>query len=84
MGPGDSKLLCGPTTIIEGKERCDDIHVGHSVCSLTESEACADHQNPIRVTFDEKTAYVSVHHQPLHCFTPFLCDANFCSQGVYT
>jgi len=23
MGPGDSKLLCGPTTIIEGKERCD-------------------------------------------------------------
>ena len=20
-GPGDSKLLCGPTTIIEGKER---------------------------------------------------------------
>jgi hypothetical protein len=23
MGPGDSKLLCGPTTIIEGKEGCD-------------------------------------------------------------
>jgi hypothetical protein len=23
MGPEDSKLLCGPTTIIEGKERCD-------------------------------------------------------------
>jgi len=23
MGPGDSKLLCGPTTIIKGKERCD-------------------------------------------------------------
>jgi hypothetical protein len=23
MGPGDSKLLCGPTTITEGKERCD-------------------------------------------------------------
>ena len=23
MGPGDSKLLCGPTTIIEGKKRCD-------------------------------------------------------------
>ena len=23
MGPGDSKLLSGPTTIIEGKERCD-------------------------------------------------------------
>jgi len=23
MGPGDSKLLCGPTTIIRGKERCD-------------------------------------------------------------
>jgi hypothetical protein len=23
MGPGDSKLLCGPTTIIGGKERCD-------------------------------------------------------------
>jgi len=23
MGPGDSKLLCGPTTIIEEKERCD-------------------------------------------------------------
>jgi len=22
-GPGDSKLLCGPTTKIEGKERCD-------------------------------------------------------------
>jgi hypothetical protein len=22
MGPGDSKLLCGPTTIIEGKEGC--------------------------------------------------------------
>ena len=22
-GPGDSKLLCGPTTRIEGKERCD-------------------------------------------------------------
>ena len=22
-GPGDSKLLCGPTTVIEGKERCD-------------------------------------------------------------
>ena len=22
-GPEDSKLLCGPTTIIEGKERCD-------------------------------------------------------------
>ena len=23
MGPGDSKLLCGPITIIEGKERSD-------------------------------------------------------------
>jgi len=23
MGPGDCKRLCGPTTIIEGKERCD-------------------------------------------------------------
>jgi len=23
MGPGDSKLLCGPTTKIEEKERCD-------------------------------------------------------------
>jgi len=23
MGPGDNKLLCGPTTIIEGKEICD-------------------------------------------------------------
>jgi len=23
MGPGDSKLLCGSTTIIEEKERCD-------------------------------------------------------------
>jgi hypothetical protein len=23
MGPGDSKLLCGPTKIVEGKERCD-------------------------------------------------------------
>ena len=23
MGPGDGKLLCGPTTRIEGKERCD-------------------------------------------------------------
>ena len=21
--PGDNTLLCGPTTIIEGKERCD-------------------------------------------------------------
>jgi len=21
-GPGDNKLLCGPTTIIKGKERC--------------------------------------------------------------
>jgi len=22
-GPGDSKVLCGPTARIEGKERCD-------------------------------------------------------------
>jgi len=42
MGPGDSKLLYGPTTIIEGKERCDviglksqqDRHVGYAQVKL--------------------------------------------------
>ena len=48
-------------------------YVGRSVCKLAGLKAHTDHQNPNRVVFHGKTAaWVGLHPQPLHRFTPFL------------